>query len=124
MPLQAPTPDASDDSDKTILPDLSNGFTQEATESYTLRIESLQAQIDDIMAKARIACQPFKDDMKELKKAAAEVGFEKKAFNASLRARRLKAKAATASSSLSDTQRWTFDQIELFQQKIPLPGIE
>jgi hypothetical protein len=120
MAIQAPTPDASDDSDKVIHKDLSNGFTKEAAIGFVSELEQEQQKIDDIMAEAKAKCQPHVDAIKAIKKAAATQGFEKKTFGASLSRRRHLLKAQSVTNSLNDEQKDKFSQIEMFLAEMPL----
>lgn len=79
-------------------------------QNYLNRMASLQADIDEIMDNAKEACAPIRDDMKELKKEAAEAGFEKAIFACHVAYDRSIAKAKRAGRKLSEKQRETYDQ--------------
>ncbi len=104
----------------TVHPDLTNGFTKEAAIGFVSEIEAEQAKIDEIMAQAKVDCQPHIDQIKAIKKRAAEQNFEKKAFAAVLSKRRHERKAEQADSALNDEQKEKFRQIELFVDDHPL----
>lgn len=78
---------------------------------YVERIETLDAEIDEIMAAAREKCQPIKDDRKVIFKEAADNGIAKKPLAAVIRKRRLARRAEALRDMLSDEQAETYDSI-------------
>jgi hypothetical protein len=91
-----------------------NGFDPDRVQGYFTRADELHERMDEIMRKAREDCQPHVDDLKELKKEAAEAGgIPKKVFAAMLGKRRALRKAENADHALSDEQKLTFEQLEL-----------
>ncbi len=64
------------------------------------------------MSNARAACQPDRDDIKVIKRQAAEAGIPKKELSAVIRKRRLLKKAEHVHESLNETKQETFDQIQ------------
>jgi hypothetical protein len=103
-----------------VLPDLSNSFTADVLQGFVKDYEAEQGEIDVIMDRARAACQPHLDRMKELVKDAAECGIEKKAFKAKLRERTHLRKAENVSASLSDRQKEVFAEITTKLSALPL----
>jgi hypothetical protein len=90
-----------------------NGFDPDMVQGYFTRADELHGRMDEIMRKAREDCQPHVDDLKELKKEAAEAGgVPKKVFSAMLAKRRALRKAENADHALSDEQKETFEQLE------------
>jgi len=110
MPLRA----TLDDENK-VLPDQSaersNGINAGQLKQFVEEIEDEQAKIDEIMKNAQAACQPHVDEIKRLKKEAAEAGIPKKPLAAKLRERGLRRKADGCREILSDEQRDIYDEI-------------
>jgi len=110
MPLRATM-----DDDNKILPDQtaerSNGINAGQLKQFVEEIEDEQLKIDEIMRNAQAACQPHVDEIKRLKKEAAEAGIAKKPLSAKLRERGLRRKADTCRETLSEEQRDVFDEI-------------
>lgn len=88
-----------------------NGINSEQLKGFVAEIEDEQAKIDEIMKNAQIACQPHIDQIKAIKKEAAEAGIPKKPLSAKLRERGLRRKADGCRESLSEEQREIFDEI-------------
>lgn len=89
-----------------------NGFDPEKTRSFVERIEELQAEIDDIMAKAKDEAAPLREDIGEVKKEAHESGLPRKELNAAISKRRLLKKAEAIRANLSEEQQDNLDKIE------------
>lgn len=88
-----------------------NGINAAQLKDFVAEIEDEQAKIDEIMRNAAIACQPHIDQIKAIKKEAAENGIPKKPLAAKLRERGLRRKADACRETLSEEQRETFDEI-------------
>ena len=88
-----------------------NGINAEQLKGFVAEIEDEQAKIDEIMRNAQIACQPHIDQIKAIKKEAAEAGIPKKPLSAKLRERGLRRKADSCRETLSEEQREIFDEI-------------
>lgn len=109
MPRKAKKADTS-----TVHEDISsNGISAKKLKGFFAEVEQEQAAIDEIMVKAVQACQPHRDQQKEIIKAAAEAGVPKKVFKAKLNERRFLTKAELADSALSDEQKEIFAQVSL-----------
>lgn len=92
----------------------SNEFSEQICKGFVADYEGEQAEIDEILEAARVACQPHIDRQKEIAKEAAECGIEKKAFKTKLRERSLERKAENCRATLSDRQREVFDRMSGF----------
>jgi hypothetical protein len=89
-----------------------NGFDPADVERRVSAYESVQDIIDAAMLRARESCQPHRDDLKQIKKDAADEGhIPKKVFAAKLRERRLKRQADAIRQKLDMTDQETFDQL-------------
>ena len=88
-----------------------NGISETALKGFVSEYESELEEINKIMSDAAIACQPHKDQMKEITKAAAEAGCPKKVFKAKMRERGYLRRAEGARDILSDEQREIYDEI-------------
>ena len=110
MPLRATM-----DDDNKILPDQtaerSNGINAGQLKQFVEEIEDEQLKIDEIMKNAQAACQPHVDEIKRLKKEAAEAGIAKKPLSAKLRERGLRRKADHCRETLSEDQQHLYDEI-------------
>ena len=110
MPLRATM-----DDDNKILPDQtaerSNGINAGQLKQFVEEIEDEQLKIDEIMKNAQAACQPHVDEIKRLKKEAAEAGIAKKPLSAKLRERGLRRKADHSRETLSEDQQHLYDEI-------------
>jgi hypothetical protein len=90
-----------------------NGFDSELLKSMVAECEEHEEAMEKIMRDAREACQPHVDEVKAIKKRAAEEnGVPKKVFSAALRERKILRKAETVRSTLSDDQAETYDQVK------------
>lgn len=89
----------------------SNGINAQQLKGFVAEIENEQDAIDEIMRNAQAACQPHIDQIKAIKKEAAEAGIPKKPLSAKLRERGLRRKADRCRETLSDDQREIFDEI-------------
>jgi hypothetical protein len=96
-----------------VLPDQTktNGINAQQLKDFIASIEAEQEQIDEIMRNAQVACQPHVDQIKAIKKEAAENGIPKKPLSAKLRERGLRKKADSCRETLSEEQRETYDEI-------------
>lgn len=96
-----------------VLADLTktNGINAEQLKGFVAEIEDEQAKIDEIMKNAAIAAQPHLDQIKAIKKEAAEAGIPKKPLAAKIRERGLRRKADACRETLSEEQRDIFDEI-------------
>lgn len=85
------------------------------------RIAKWQAKIDGMMAKAKTDCAPMRDEIKKIKKEAAELGFERARFNELVKRERLKLALANVGMHFDDEARHAFDQeceqLDLFDQQ-------
>jgi hypothetical protein len=116
MPRQAKL-----DDDAQVHQDVSgNGINEQKLTDFVKSIEAESAEIDTIMADAAAACQPHIDQIKEIKKAAAEAGIAKKPLSAKLRERSLLRKADKCRNTLSEDQRDLFDEITKKLGELPL----
>ena len=88
-----------------------NGINSEQLKGFVAEIEAEQDAIDEIMRNAQAACQPHIDQIKAIKKEAAEAGIPKKPLAAKIRERGLRRKADRCRETLSEDQREIFDEI-------------
>lgn len=109
MPRTAEIPD--DPTDGAVVHSTVNGMNEAALKGFVAEYEDEQKKIDQIMRDAREACQPFVDQQKEIKKAAAEAGIPKKPFSAKIRERSLRRRADQVTDSLSEEQKAIFAEI-------------
>ena len=90
----------------------SNGYDPNKVKAYTQRVENIQGEIDEIMAKAKEECAPLRDDMKGVKKQACdEIGVTPKVFNTMISERRLRAKADRKRDELDTDQQDSYDTL-------------
>jgi uncharacterized protein (UPF0335 family) len=89
----------------------SNGISKQQLTDFVTEYEAEVTNIDAIMADAVLACQPHKDQMKEITKAAAEAGVPKKVFKAKLNERRHLRKAEQADHALSDEMKEIYAEV-------------
>ena len=101
----------SDDAGTVHEAERSNGINEGQLKQFVAVEEDEQAEIDQIMENARLACQPHKDRQKENRREATEAGIPKKAFSAKIRERRLRSRADACRETLSEAQREIFDEI-------------
>lgn len=97
-----------------------NGINEEKLKGYVRSIEEEQASIEAIKAKAAADCQPHIDQIKEIKKAAAENDIPKKPLSAKLRERSLLRKAENVADDLSEDQKEIFLEVSLKLGDLPL----
>ena len=86
-----------------------NGVDGDKLSAFVERAENLQGDIDATMDEAKKECQPYRDDIKELKKEVAKAGFPKREFGAVLKARRLARQAEGVRTKLDDNQKDLYD---------------
>ncbi len=86
-----------------------NGYDGPKLQNFIDRWESVQDEIDEIMANARDAAEPHRQDQAAIVKEAAEAGFSKKEFKAILRKRRLEDRLAHVADSLDSDQKETYE---------------
>lgn len=104
-----------------VLTDLTaNGINATLLKNFVSEIEGEQTEIDAIMEKAKAACQPHLDQIKAIKKEAAENGIEKKALVAKLRERSLRRRAEYVTDTLSERQKEIFAEISAKLTDLPL----
>jgi len=84
----------------------------EAAKRYLEALDEQQAEIDAIMEEAREKCQPYRDEMKAIKKAGAEKGIPKKVLGSLFAYRRNLDKASRAGSKLGDEHRADYVDIK------------
>jgi hypothetical protein len=75
------------------------------------RIAEVQSEIDGVMGKAVLACEPHRQDMKEIKKEANEAGFTAIEFNTLIRKERLERKLEKIAENLDDDQKERFEDM-------------
>ena len=75
------------------------------------RIESVQGEINDIMAEAKARCEPKREDIKAIKKEAADTGIQRRPFNAVLAVRKAEAKAESIRANLDEDHQTFFDNL-------------
>lgn len=92
---------------------ISNSFDPAKTPEFVSRIQSVQAEIDEIMQKAKDACAPLREDMEEIKTEAHESGLPRLELNALVRKEKLEARAAGVRTKLSEEQQANFDRMDL-----------
>ena len=97
-----------------------NGINESLLKGYVAEIEDELAKIDEIMDKATADCQPHVDQIKAIKKEAAEHGIPKKPLAAKIRERGLKRKADKCRDGLSAEQQEIFDEISIKLGDLPL----
>lgn len=96
-----------------VLHDVStNGIDEEDLNDFIRRYEAEEAAVAEVMKTASVSCQPNRDEMKAIKKEAAEEGMEKKAFMAIIRKRRFLRKAQKVADALAERQRAVFDEMD------------
>lgn len=88
-----------------------NGYDGAKLETYVKRYMNLQKECADIMDAAKAECQPLRDDQKEVRKEAAEAGFEKGAFDAVLARYRLEDRIKRIPNKLDEDERENYEQM-------------
>lgn len=86
-----------------------DGYDPNMVSNFVQRIESVQAEIDEIAQKAKDEQAPHRDDIKEIKREAADAGLPRKELNAIIQQRKLERKAAGVPENLTEEQREQFD---------------
>jgi len=117
MPKSAKIPD--DPTEGATVHAAINGINEESLKGFVRAVEEQQGAIDAIMAKAKQDCQPYRDEIKAIKKAAAEADIPKKPFSAKIRERTLRRKADTVDAALSDEHKTIFAEISLKLDDMP-----
>lgn len=97
-----------------------NGINEALLKGYVAEIDDEQSKIDEIYAEADRKAQAYTDNIKAIKKAAAENGIPKKPLNAKLAERRDLRKAESRRETLSEDQREIFDEISAKLGDLPL----
>lgn len=81
---------------------------------YISRIETVQGQIDAIMATAQEECAPLREDIASIKKEAHDnASLPRRELNSLIAKRKSLAKAENVRGRLSPEQRDNFDAMEL-----------
>lgn len=104
----APKPEAVAAGEAAARPG-NNGFDGNKLMSFVRRVESVQAEIDEIMSAAKDSCEPHRQDRAAIVKEASEAGFSKKEFLTILRKRRLEQKVEHVADSLDEDQRDAYE---------------
>ncbi len=97
-----------------------NGINETLLKGYINSIEEEEARINAIMEAAAKQCQPHIDEIKSIKKAAAENGIPKKPLSAKLAERKFLRKAEGVTDALNDDQKDVFAEISLKLGDLPL----
>lgn len=98
-----------------------NGIGHNSTEmgkSYVKRIETCMEAIAFEQQKAKEACAPLREDIKEILIEAENAGFTKKSIRAIVKARALTLKADATREALDIVDRDTFDAVRLALEPI------
>lgn len=120
MPKSAKLTDKAEKIHAAAAGERSNGINEGQLRGFVEEIENEQAAIDEIMRNAQVACQPHLDQIKAIKKEAAEAGIPKKPLAAKLRERGLSRKAEKCRDALTEDQQAIFDEISLKLGDLPL----
>jgi type IV secretory pathway VirJ component len=112
--------DENDTTGTATIHSVVNGINEALLKGYVESIEGENAKIEAIMEKARADCQPFVDEIKAIKKAAAENDIPKAPLSAKLRERALKRKADGCRTKLNEDQQSIFDEISAKLGDLPL----
>ncbi len=99
---------------------IANGIHETLLKRYVNSVEEEDAKINAIMEAAKVQCQPHVDQIKEIKKAAAESGIAKKPLNAKLAERKFLRRAEHVTDALNDNQKDVFMEISLKLGDLPL----
>lgn len=108
MPRSAPDEDDEATSGKVIQATVA--FKPKLLVDYCAEIEEIQGEIDAVYRAADKKAQPKIDKIKEVKKKAAEDGFDKKVLNGHLEWRRHLLKAEKVANKFNE------DQLDLFNK--------
>jgi len=111
MPKSAKLTDDAETIHAAAASERTNGINEGQLKGFVAEIEKEQAAIDEIMRNAQTACQPHLDQIKAIKKEAAEAGIAKKPLTAKLAERALRRRADAKRETLSEEQRAIFDEI-------------
>lgn len=87
-----------------------NGYDPDAVKSFVARIETVQAEIDEINTQAQLDCGPKREDLAAIKKEATDAGIPRNALAAALRERRLRKKADGIRDDLSKDDQGSLRQ--------------
>ena len=118
MPKSAVIP--SDPTEGVIVHAAFNGINEILLKGYVTSIEDEDTKIAAIMKAAQKKCQVHVDEIKSIKKAAAENGIPKKPLNRKLAERKHLRKAEVVTDTLSDDQKDIFAEISLKLGDLPL----
>jgi SpoVK/Ycf46/Vps4 family AAA+-type ATPase len=118
MPKSAKIPD--DPTEGAVVHVAVNGINELLLKGYVTSIEAQDAEIKAIMDAAAKACQPFIDEIKAIKKAAAVNMIPKKPLNAKLAERKLLRKAEGVTDALNDDQKEIFAEISAKLGDLPM----
>ena len=88
-----------------------NGIDTEALADFVKRVESLQAEIDEIALEYREKAAPLRDDIKQVKREARDSGIPATELAAVLRKRRLEFKAEHVGDTLDLAERANFEEM-------------
>ncbi len=118
MPKSAKIPE--NPTEGATIHSIGNGMNETLLKGYVNSVEEEEAKINAIMAAAAKQCQPHIDEIKAIKKAAAENGIPKKPLNAKLAERKFLRKAEQVTDALNDDQKDIFAEISLKLGDLPL----
>ncbi len=90
-----------------------NGFDPEKVQDFVKRIESCQADIDEIMQDAKNDCAPHREDIDAIKDEAHNAGLPRRALNAVISKRRAERRAEEIREKLNEEQQSDFDKLLL-----------
>ena len=102
-----------------------NGYDPEELFGFVCRVQTVQLEIDRIMAAAREEASPLRDDIAAIKREAADAGVQKTEFAAVLKKRRLEARIDEIPSKFDLEQRANYEaMIESLERLADeLPGL-
>jgi hypothetical protein len=89
-----------------------NGYDGAMVRSFLDRIEHVQADIDEVMDAAQLACAPHREDIAAIKKEATDAGIPRRAMNALISERRMRARADQIRDSLTADDQDRFDNLK------------
>ena len=118
MPKSAVIP--SDPTEGAVVHSAINGINEVLLKGYVSAIESEDAKMEEIMRKAREACEPHITEIKEIKKKAATNGIPKGPLSAKMRERKFLRKADSVSDILTEEQKDIFEEISAKLGDFPL----
>lgn len=100
------------DDDGKVLADLSKPNSSGAKlRNFLDRIHEVQSNIDAVMNKAKLACEPHREDIKEICREASEAGFSAKEFKTLVRKERLDHRLENIAENLDDAQKERFEDM-------------